>query len=179
MASLEEVWGSPFPKKTKVSDKSGVPVRDAEIEGRVFSHPSRRTANALDRHKKTIDDLHTTLPIAQTEEDLLSNYKSVPPTQTKNNIEHFTQREHYETQYAPIYGGQPKSHVQQKQEYAYAPVHEQGSIEQKIDRMMRMIDQNKTGYETPSTNDTLLYIFTGLFFLFTLDTFVQIGRRMN
>ena len=44
---------------------------------------------------------------------------------------------------------------------------------------MRMIDQNKTGYETPSTNDTLLYIFTGLFFLFTLDTFVQIGRRMN
>jgi hypothetical protein len=44
---------------------------------------------------------------------------------------------------------------------------------------MRMIEQNKVGYETPSSQDMMLYIFTGVFFLFTLDTFVNLGKRMK
>lgn len=172
MASIEEVWGTPFPKKSKVTEKSGVPVRDAEIEGRVFSNPTRRTEHALQKHKKLIDDLTTALPIAETENDAQNNYGSAPPStfkQTKNDIEHFS------TQYAPIYAARPKARTEG---FAYGPVENVG-IEQKLDRVLRMIDQNKTGYESPSANDMLLYIFTGVFFLFTLDTFVQVGRRMR
>lgn len=172
MASIEEVWGTPFPKKSKVTEKSGVPVRDAEIEGRVFSNPTRRTEHALQKHKKLIDDLTTALPIAETENDAQNNYGSAPPStfrQTKNNIEQFS------TQYAPIYASRPKPRTEG---FAYGPVENVG-IEQKLDRVLRMIDQNKTGYESPSANDMLLYIFTGVFFLFTLDTFVQVGRRMR
>ena len=44
---------------------------------------------------------------------------------------------------------------------------------------MHMVEQNKTGYETPAANDMLLYIFTGVFFLFTFDQFVEIGRQMR
>jgi hypothetical protein len=42
-----------------------------------------------------------------------------------------------------------------------------------------MIEQNRTGYEPAPTQDILLYVFTGVFFLFTLDTFVTLGRRMR
>jgi hypothetical protein len=42
-----------------------------------------------------------------------------------------------------------------------------------------MIEQNKVGYEQPSSQDMMLYIFTGIVFLFTLDTFVSLGRRMK
>lgn len=178
MASIEEVWGTPFGKKTKVTEKSGVPIRDAEMEGRVFSNPTRRTEHALQKHKKIIDDLTNTLPIAETPADMDNNYH--PPAggrvvQRENQVEPFT------TQYAPIYGGQlPKKAIEG---YAYGPAPSvPGSgygMEQKMDKILRMIDQNKTGYETPSTNDMLLYIFTGLFFLFTLDTFVTLGRKMR
>jgi hypothetical protein len=65
---------------------------------------------------------------------------------------------------------------------AYAPPGFGGSevvYDQKLDRIMRMIEQNRVGYETPSSQDMMLYIFTGVFFLFTLDTFVNLGRRMK
>jgi hypothetical protein len=42
-----------------------------------------------------------------------------------------------------------------------------------------MIEQNKTGYETPSSHDMALYVFTGVMTLFVLDTFVNLGRRMG
>jgi hypothetical protein len=42
--------------------------------------------------------------------------------------------------------------------------------------MMRMIEGGGVGAETPSTHDLLLYIFTGVFTLFVLDTFVTLGK---
>lgn len=172
MASLEEVWGSSFEKKTKVTEKSGVPVRPQDMGDRVFVNPTRRTEHALQRHKKIIDDLTQVLPVAESERDLMDNYHPAGvrgPPKKENAIEPFA------TQYAPIYGAKPEG-------FAYGG----GSTEvgdvalsKKLDRMMRMIDQNKTGYETPGTHDMLLYVFTGLFFLFTLDTFVQLGRKMR
>jgi hypothetical protein len=170
MASIEEVWGSPFSKKTKVTDRSGLPVRPEDMGDRVFVNPTRRTEHALQRHKKIIDDLTSVLPIAESERDLMDNYHPAGvrgPPKRENAIEPFT------TQYAPIYSGK------QSETFAYGPAESNVALERKIDRMMRMIDQNKTGYETPSTNDMLLYVFTGLFFLFTLDTFVQMGRTMR
>jgi hypothetical protein len=50
---------------------------------------------------------------------------------------------------------------------------------EKISRILRMIEQNKLGYERPATQDMVLYIFTGVFFLFTFDTFVMLGKSMR
>ena len=44
---------------------------------------------------------------------------------------------------------------------------------------MRMIQESQPGKETPAAQDMLLYIFTGIFFLFTFDTFVHLGKRMK
>lgn len=168
MASIEEVWGTPFSKKTKVTEKSGTPVRPQDMGDRVFTNPTRRTEHALQRHKKIIDDLTSVLPIAESDQDGYHPAGVRGPPKAENAIEPFT------TQYAPIYSGKPGAET-----FAYGPAESNVTLERKIDRMMRMIDQNKTGYETPSTNDMLLYVFTGLFFLFTLDTFVQLGRKMR
>lgn len=50
---------------------------------------------------------------------------------------------------------------------------------EKISRILRLIEQNKTGYERPATQDLILYIATGIFFLFTFDTFVMLGKSMR
>ena len=47
------------------------------------------------------------------------------------------------------------------------------------DVALLMIEQNQIGYETPATQDMLLYIVTGIFFLFTFDTFVKLGKRLH
>jgi hypothetical protein len=50
---------------------------------------------------------------------------------------------------------------------------------EKLSRILRLIEQNRTGYEKPATQDMALYIFTGVFFLFTFDTFVMLGKSMR
>ena len=62
-----------------------------------------------------------------------------------------------------------------------AGVYDKYSTDQmdKISRILRLVEQNKTGYERPATQDILLYVFTGVFFLFTLDTFVMLGKSMR
>jgi hypothetical protein len=49
----------------------------------------------------------------------------------------------------------------------------------KLNRILRLIEQNRTGYERPAVQDIALYVFTGVFFLFTLDTFVELGKSMR
>jgi hypothetical protein len=49
----------------------------------------------------------------------------------------------------------------------------------KLSRILRLIEQNRTGYERPATQDMVLYIATGVFFLFTFDTFVMLGKSMR
>lgn len=174
MASLEEVWGSSFPKKhhnmaSKYSQKEE--PRDAEREGRVFPTPVHRTQAALQRHKKTIDDLSRTLPIVGNDEEAESNYG---PAKVGNTEEHMTNysstKAGYSKPFYPSNGGT---------DFAYAPPSfQEAANDIKLNQIMRMIEQNKVGYETPSSQDMMLYIFTGVFFLFTFDTFVKLGKRM-
>jgi hypothetical protein len=49
----------------------------------------------------------------------------------------------------------------------------------KLSRILRLIEQNRTGYERPAVQDIALYVFTGVFFLFTFDTFVELGKSMK
>jgi hypothetical protein len=53
------------------------------------------------------------------------------------------------------------------------------AAEEKLTRILRLIEQNRTGYEKPAVPDMVLFIFTGVFFLFTFDTFVQLGKGMR
>jgi hypothetical protein len=55
---------------------------------------------------------------------------------------------------------------------------DQGQSE-KLSRILRLIEQNRTGYERPAIQDIALYVFTGVFFLFTFDTFVELGKSMH
>lgn len=54
-----------------------------------------------------------------------------------------------------------------------------GDDDDKISRILRLIEQNRTGYERPAVQDMILYVFTGVFFLFTFDTFVMMGKGMR
>jgi hypothetical protein len=174
MASLEEVWGSSFPKKhhsmaSKYHQKEE--PRDAEREGRVFPTPVHRTQAALQRHKKTIDDLSRTLPIVRSDEEAESNYG---PAKVGNTEEHMTNYSSTKSGYTkPFFPSDSGT------DFAYAPPSfQQAAHDIKLNQIMRMIEQNKVGYETPSSQDMMLYIFTGVFFLFTFDTFVKLGKRM-
>ena len=171
MASLEEVWGSPFPTKSySMTGKNAtkeVP-RDAEKEGRVAPTPIHRTAAAIQRNRKTIDDLSKSLPIVQNDEEIDSNYA---PARV-GNTEHFTATKAGYSK--PFFPSDPGT------SFAYAPPSfQEGAHNLKLDRILRMIEQNKTGYETPSSHDMALYVFTGVMTLFVLDTFVNLGRRMG
>jgi hypothetical protein len=154
MASIDEVWGKDFGKtpqkplssKSNVSDK-----RDPVKEGRVAPTPQQRSLDAIQRNRKTIDDLSKSLPIGETDEDLSKNYHAA-------RIAPMTTMEHFGTQFSyspPTYRQQPDVLVQ---------------LLNKLERV---------GTDTNSTQDMMLYIFTGIFFLFTLDTFVNLGKRMK
>jgi len=54
-----------------------------------------------------------------------------------------------------------------------------GAQPDKISRILSLVEQNKTGYETSSSKDMFLYVLTGVMFLFTFDTFVTLGRGMR
>jgi hypothetical protein len=174
MASIEEVWGSSFPKKqynmTSKHYQKEEP-RDAEREGRVFPTPIHRTNAALQRHRKTIDDLSKSLPIVGSDEEAESNYG---PAKIGHTEEHMT---NYSSTKGPY--SKPFSPSDSGTSFAYAPTSFQNAANDiKLDQIMRMIEQNRVGYETPSSQDMMLYVFTGVFFLFTLDTFVSLGKRM-
>jgi hypothetical protein len=177
MASLEEVWGAPFPKKyhsmASKYHKNEEP-RDAEKEGRVFPTPIHRTAAALQRHRKTIDDLSATLPIVKSDEEGESNYGPAR-VERSGTTEHMTNYSAIKKPYTkPFYP------VDTGTDFPYAPPSFQtDALSIKIEKMMRMIEQNKTGYEAPSSHDMMLYVFTGVFFLFTLDTFVSLGKSLR
>ena len=172
MTSIEEVWGSPFPKKhhNMSSQKEGfTDNRDPEREGRVYQTPIHRTNAAVQRNKKTIDDLSKSLPIIENDEESENNYN---PSRIASTREHFSSTKNSSSNpYQPMDVGTS---------FAYAPPDfQQAAYDLKLDKIMRMVEQNKTGYETPSSQDMMLYIFTGVFFLFSLDSFVSLGKRMK
>jgi hypothetical protein len=175
MASIEEVWGAPFPKKHhNMASKYGAKeeVRDPEKEGRVHPTPIHRTTAAIQKHKKTIDDLSKSMPYANSDEEIESNFHPARVESTKEHMSDFSStKKGYSKPFYPSDGGF---------DFPYAPsTFQESSYDLKLNRILHMIEQNKTGYETGSSQDMMLYIFTGVFFLFTLDTFVNLGRKMR
>lgn len=178
MASIEEVWGSPFPKKhqTMASKYGGKgETRDAEKEGRIHPTPIHRSAATVMQHSSAISDLSKSLPIGQNDEDVELNYMPARVPSSSAQTEKMTNF------FATKSGSSPKwINPDAGLDFAYAPPSFQNDANEiKLNRILRMVEQNRTGYETPSSHDMMLYIFTGVFFLFTFDTFVNLGRRMK
>jgi len=161
MASIEEVWGSGFAKRPHpLSSKSNVPEnRDAQKEGRVFASPQERSAASITAHRKDIDDLSKSLPIVKSDEEGSRNFPG--------------------TKFIPMASASPPiSHIQEAFTPAYAPPGFQS--EHRLNQILQKMDRDKSyGEHTNATQDMMLYIFTGIFFLFTLDSFVNMGRRMR
>lgn len=151
--SLEEAYGSSFGQRSPITQQRSSQVTDAPLQ---TSKPiEQRGAESVEKHKSLIDSVKKTI-----------GYDTNPKTET--------------------FAAPPPSPPQQRQQ-----VREQFTSSQpanivvdlnqsdKLSRILRLIEQNKTGYERPAVQDMLLYIATGIFFLFTFDTFVVLGKSMR
>jgi hypothetical protein len=160
-STLDEVFpDKPWPKKTHGIAKTG-PPRDAVQEGRVFTDPKKRGQASMQTMKKSIDDLTGSLPISTDDDE--SNFK---PERVAPLKEHFTPAK-------PFYRTDDGTN------FSYAPPSfQQDAHEVRMQRLYQLLDRQQ-GSETPGTQDMLLYIFTGVFFIFTFDTFVNLGKQVR
>ena len=164
MASLEEVFGGMY-------GKGKLPKKEVDVHSsqKVYNTPTRRTEAALQEHAGVIQDLERSLPIANSDEEMVNNYApaqlSGPAKSNSNQIEPFTVKGYTPP---PI----PATH-----NYAYeSPIPQMDSLrgwDRKLEKIARKLEYTP---ET-STHDLILYIFTGVFFLFVLDTFVTLVKR--
>lgn len=165
-ASLEEAfggkWGAP-------RAKSSVPREvDVHSSQKVYNTPSRRTEAAITQHADLIKNTSKSLPLGDNDNNYAPARLSGPAHSGKNQIEPFSVND-YQPPAIPGTG-----------DWSYASTPpafgQQLHFDAKMDKMMRMLEGGAGG-ETPSTHDLLLYIFTGVFALFVLDSFVTLGKR--
>jgi hypothetical protein len=114
-----------------------------------FTSLDDRSKDSIKKNKSLIDSITKTLPLDQEPSTETFVVREQPQQRRMAARERFTER--------------PVSSVD----------------EDKLARILRLVEQNRTGYERPAVEDMLLYVFTGVFFLFTLDTFVQLGKTMR
>ena len=164
MASLDEVYGGKYGSSSSARPK-------------IYNSPNRRTEGALESNSKLVEDLAKSLPISKDgNSDDRDNYAPVKfdaAPQSKNQREPFYTPPVAVQNYTPP--PMPSSH-----DYAYPAIHSGQNVEweRRVDKILRRMQSSvpSSGGET-STHDLVLYIFTGVFFLFVLDTFVHLGKR--
>lgn len=152
-ASLEEAYGSPFGQRVPVTHQRKDAKEDKPITKPEFGGLANRSEESIRRNQGIVDSIAGSLPL-----------------DTQRATENFSIREE-----AP-------ARVTLREKFQSSqPVNMVTEFDQsdKISRILRLIEQNKTGYERPAVQDMVLYIATGIFFLFTFDTFVILGRSMR
>jgi hypothetical protein len=149
-SSLEEVYGKPFGQRAPVTQQAGPSSLDKPLEKSNLSL-EERGQQSIKKHEGLLQSVLKTLPLDTTPET--QNYRIEIPKRIATR-ETFT-------------SSQPANMVVDFDQ------------SEKISRILRLIEQNKTGYERPATQDMVLYIATGIFFLFTFDTFVMLGKSMR
>jgi hypothetical protein len=149
-SSIEEVYGKPFGQRTPITQQRK-DVKEEPIQKPEFSSLADRAARSAERNQSVVDSVAGSLPL-----DTTPGTENFRVEQPRRQLA----REHFA-------GSQPANIVVDFEQ------------SEKISRILRLIEQNKTGYERPATQDMLLYIATGVFFLFTFDTFVMLGKSMR
>ena len=148
---LEEAYGKPFGQRVPITEQQ----KSLNIEKPIEKSQSleERGAASVKKNQSLLDSVMKSLP--------LDNDKTT---------ENFAM---------PVYAKKPE--IVREKFLTSQPANMVTEFDQseKISRILRLIEQNKTGYERPATQDMILYIATGIFFLFTFDTFVMLGKSMR
>jgi hypothetical protein len=167
-SNLEDAYGSGFQQRVPVTHQRK-DVKDTPIE--TNGGLAQRAAMNIEKNRQTVDSLAKSLPLDtnKSTENFVASPAPYRPAGAQTFREHVTSpravqlqtaREHFTASPGSVFTG------------------DQETLE-KLNRVLRLIEQNRTGYETPAMEDMILYIATGLFFLFTFDTFVMLGRTMG
>ena len=149
-ASLEDAYGSAFGQRTPVTHQT---AKSDQGPLQVSKSIDQRAAESIEKHKGLIESVKKTIGYDTDPES--ESYKAPPPPPPREKA-----RETFAS-------SQPANIVTDFNQT------------EKLSRILRLIEQNKTGYERPAIQDMLLYIATGVVFLFTFDTFVVLGKSMR
>jgi hypothetical protein len=155
-SNLEDAYGSGFQQRVQVTQQRR-DVKEKPIE-QTFGGLAQRAEESIKKNQGVVDSLANALPLDTDKKT--ENFTPSPPKHELQKPNAYTLRESF---------GIPPP--------AYASTDRDAN--EKLNRILRLIEQNRTGYETPTVHDMLLYVGTGIFFLFTFDTFVMLGRAMN
>ena len=148
-SSLEEAYGTPFGQRAPITHERK-DVKETPLAKPEFSSMEKRSEEAVKKNQDLVDSVTKSLPLDQSPVTENFYIEKPAPVVLRNQVrERFTD---------------PAPTVQP---------------EDKLSRILRLIEQNRTGYERAATQDMALYVFTGVFFLFTLDTFVMLGKSMR
>ena len=153
-STLEDAYGSPFKQRAPITQPGFKPT-DEPLAKPEFTSLEKRSEEAVRKNQSLVDSLQGSLPL-----------DSNPQT------ENFIVRERPMEQRRMM----AREHFAESQPAGF---HESQEQADKLSRILRLIEQNRTGYERPAVQDMALYVFTGVFFLFTFDTFVELGKSMR
>jgi hypothetical protein len=151
--SLEDAYGRSFGGRAPIRESGSSSDAIAQPE---FTSLAQKAETSIKSNSETIQNLlkSGSLPLADSSSATRESFRVEEPRRPS----------------AP-------ERVQARERFTERPV--PAADEDKLARILRLIEQNKTGYERPAVQDMLLYVFTGVFFLFTLDTFVALGKGMR
>lgn len=156
-STLEDAYGSTFKQRAPVTQNEssmGEPLAKPE-----FTSLEKRSEESIRKNKSLVDSLEGSLGLDTnvSTENFTVRQKSMPSQET--NPFRMGRENFVESQPADFY---------QTREQA-----------DKLSRILRLVEQNRTGYERAAVQDIALYVFTGVFFLFTFDTFVELGKSIR
>jgi hypothetical protein len=153
-STLEDAYGSSFKQRAPIT-KEGKNTFEEPVAKPEFTSLAQRSEESIRKNQGLVDSLANSLPL-----------------DTNPATENFVVR-----QQAPVQRRmQAREHFAQSQPAGFYESQDQVD---KLNRILRLIEQNRTGYERPAIQDIALYVFTGVFFLFTFDTFVELGKSMR
>jgi hypothetical protein len=194
--SLEEVHGAPFGNRVPITQQtrpSNEPLAKAE-----FTSLAQKSRESIAKNRGVVDSLLSSLPLDQ--EAVTENFTPVQAQSPEAMAAIAAQKAAEEAKKAAsttsssgggssganaVASAVPSetipslSRAEKFTTMARAQSFADANADDKLARILRLIEQNKTGYERPAVQDMVLYIFTGVFFLFTFDTFVQLGKSMR
>jgi hypothetical protein len=153
-SSLEDAYGTPFGQRAPITRARKGMAEDEPIAKPEFTSLEKRSEEAIRKNQSLVDSLQNSLPLDKNPETENFVVRTAPQQKRMAVRETFA-------------GSQP------------AGFHESQEQADKLSRILRLIEQNRTGYERAATQDIALYVFTGVLFLFTFDTFVEIGKSMR
>lgn len=149
-SSLEDAFGTPFGQRAPITSSS------AEKDD---------TSKKADNKAKLAE--------------VVKSVESSLPLDTNPATESFSVTPHRPLPTAPLDPRLPSQGTVRDRVREHFAMNGGGGDDSKLDRILRLIEQNRTGYAPATTQDMLLYIATGVFFLFTFDTFVTLGKAMR